>query len=200
MGCGCWWASGDRSTADNALKSCCFCFYTRNGQRLTDDPSPSHFQNMDHKQVTVRFFFSSEWKTHRKNCNSWDDNFSLIMLMQFLMLQNILLSRSEGQPQSKLPWRYQWLTVPQSVLVYTQFFSFSNVFWTFSAKRKTSNLFLCLVLKYKILVLFSAFLTKPTLVYVFPYWGITEFILFRGNSEIEIVCWRWSTRVTCCSL
>lgn len=36
-------------------------------------------------------------------------------------------------------------------------------------------------------VVFSSFLTKPMLVYDFPYCEITESFLFRGNREIEKV-------------
>lgn len=65
--------------------------------------------------------------------------------------------------------------------------SFLNVFRTFLANRKIANGFFCLVLEYKNLFLFSFFLTKPTLVYDFPYCGKRESFHFRGNREIEMV-------------
>lgn len=104
------------------------------------------------------------------------------------------------KPVMTIKWRYQWLIVPQSKSVCSQFLALSNVFWTFPANRKIAKGFLCLVLKYKNLLLFSSFLTKPTLVYDFPYCGITESFLFRGSREIEMVYWTQYTCVASCFL
>lgn len=154
---------------------------------------------MDHKQVTVRSFFQET--ENSRNCSSQGYNFPSI---QLLMLHNISPLQVYGtaavKPIMTVKWRYQWLIVPQSKSVYSQFFSLWNVFWTFPANRTVANGFLCLVLKYKNLFLFSSFLTKPTLVYDFPYCRITGFFLFRGKSEIEMVYWRWYTCVTSCFL